>query len=673
MIDNTSQIGQMDVNDQLGLLKSILDSSTEYSIFAKDLNRTILTWNMGGKRLYGYSSAEIIGKSGDILHTSKDVESGKVNDIFVEVRKKGSWSGPLRRTRNNGAEFNAFVTITLRKDRDNNPIGYTVISRDITEFQGAFHILDVIKKSDELLRAQNLKLAKATREAQASNRLKSEFIANVSHELRTPLNSIIGFTELLYDDMVDVASPKYKDFLGNIIASANQLLKLIDQILDLAKIESNKMEFYPVKIDLDKLLKIMEISFQKRLTEKNIHLETQIDPMLGEILIDPEKLRQVINNYLANALKFSVPGGKVCIRVQAEQNNYFRIEVEDTGIGIKAEDLDKLFTKFHQINAGTTKEYEGTGLGLSLTKHIVEAQGGSVGVFSTYGKGSLFYATLPRYPQHTHTQSNQIEGTEERTVENRATILVVEHASIERSLIVNALTEEGYRVITAENAVTAIEQHHKQQFDAIILDLLQPDMGSWEIIRKLRSQLPSYKAPPLVVKLMVEQPVSIGFEIHDFLTKPATPQELLSALKWAGADEHQDKSILIIDHDQKALDFANQTLTEFGFRVTCASNKVSGLLALEKQQPDAVILDPFRLGVDGFELLRNYRKTERGLFTPLIIWTEATLSDSAREGFKNLIQRVLLKEESLKENIISELWQYLPSLNETQTQAKIES
>ena len=651
---------EMNAIEQPGLLKSILESSTEYSIIAKDLDKTILVWNMGAERLYGYTAREAIGQNSDILYDPQDIKSGKVQTIYDEVQQKGAWSGEIQRVRKDNSHFTALVTITLRKDANNIPIGYTLISRDITELQNALRFLNKLETSQDLLRIKNTELEKATLEAQESSRIKSEFLANVSHELRTPLNGIIGFAELMYDGAVDPASPKCKEFLGDIISSANQLLALINDVLDLAKIEAGKMDFHPEKIDLAKIFAKIKDTFQTSITEKKIQFDMQIDPALCEITIDAEKLIQVFYNYISNALKFTPAGGQVSVRVYPDLKNQFRLEVQDTGIGIQDQDLSKLFGKFHQLDSGSAKKYTGTGLGLALTKRIVEAQGGKVGVDSTHRKGSLFYAILPCQPQHRRIASDPTKPTQ--SVEKTPTILVVEHESQERELIVDALVQEGYAVVTAENVVSAVEHHREHQFDAIILDLFEPDMSKWEIIRTLRSKLPADKAPPLVVKVMIEQPVSFGFKIHDFLIKPVKSEELLAALEWIGATPQNNQSILVIDKDQKALAFADQTLTKYGFRVIGATNKISGLLALEKEQPDVVLLDPFMPGMDGFEFLRSYRQTERGLHTPLIIWTVAQLTPEERKRFKNSIQRVMLTGENVKKTILSELEPHLPPL-----------
>lgn len=660
---NGTGLSEMNVVDQLSLLKSILESSTEYSIIAKDLDGTILTWNIGASRLYGYAPDEIIGKHASILHDPDEIKSGKVKQIYDEVRRKGFWSGEITRIRKDGSHFTAFITITLRKDSSNNPIGYTLISRDITELQNVLRFLNKLEISEELLKVRNKELEEATFEAQESNRLKSEFIANVSHELRTPLNGIIGFAEMIYDGVVKPSSTNYKEFLSDIIASANQLLMLINDVLDLAKIEAGKMNFSPEKIDLTKLLAIIKATFQTLIAEKNIQLETKIDPGLPEIIIDAEKLKQVFYNYISNALKFTPSSGKVIVRVCPDVKHYFRLEVEDTGIGIRPEDMNKLFSKFMQLDSGTAKKYQGTGLGLALTKRIVEAQGGKVGVQSTFGKGSLFYAIFPCKPQSGYFLSEEGDHSQTKDIEIRPTILVVEQESPDKSLIVNTLKQEGYDVVTGETVALAQKHHHEQQVDAIILDLFQPDMKHWESVRKLRANYPEENVPPIVMKVMIEQPISFGFRIRDFLKKPLKPQELLSALNWLGASSKNIKSILVIDDDQKTLAFTKQVLSENGFRVICRSNKISGILALEKEQPDVVLLDPFMMGMDGFEFLRSYAQTERGVFTPLIIWTEAKLTQAELKHFQASMQRVVLTKEDVKKNILSELEKYLPPGN----------
>ncbi|MBA3461381.1 MAG: response regulator [Deltaproteobacteria bacterium] len=233
-------------------------------------------------------------------------------------------------------------------------------------------------------------------EIREASRMKSEFLANMSHELRTPLNAIIGFAELLYDGQVKPSMPEFKEFLGDILTSGRHLLQLINDVLDLAKVEAGRLEFRPEPVDLGKVLEEVTGVVKTTAAAKNIQILTEVDPVLVGLQLDAGRLKQVAYNYLSNALKFTAVGGRVTIRAQPIAGDRFRLEVEDTGIGVAQGDLHRLFVQFQQLESGKAKRHQGTGLGLALTKRLVEAQGGSVGVTSILGKGSTFFAELPR-------------------------------------------------------------------------------------------------------------------------------------------------------------------------------------------------------------------------------------------------------------------------------------
>jgi signal transduction histidine kinase len=234
------------------------------------------------------------------------------------------------------------------------------------------------------------------RRAQAANRMKSEFLANMSHELRTPLNAIIGFAKLMVHGKVGPVSPQHKEFLHDILTSSDHLLQLINDVLDLAKVEAGKMEFHPERIDLPHLLGEVEGILHPVAAAKQIAIETTIDPACQSLFLDAGKLKQVLYNYLSNALKFTGEHGRVQVRVLSDGARTLRIEVEDSGIGICADDIGLLFSEFNQLDSSIGKRYQGTGLGLALTRRIVEAQGGTVGARSALGQGSVFHVVLPR-------------------------------------------------------------------------------------------------------------------------------------------------------------------------------------------------------------------------------------------------------------------------------------
>lgn len=243
-------------------------------------------------------------------------------------------------------------------------------------------------------------VARATRERERdlreANRVKSEFLTNMSHELRTPLNSIIGFAELLQDGEVGEVSSKQKEFLGDILGSGLHLLQLINDILDLSKVEAGKFEFHPEVVDLGRLVAEVRTRMRTISMGKNIQVVTSVAPEMGAVFVDPVRLKQVLYNYLSNALKFTATGGEISIRVEPEGSADFRISVEDTGVGVSAQDLGTLFQEFRQLDSSSARRHEGTGLGLALTKRLVEAQSGSVGATSVVDVGSCFYAILPR-------------------------------------------------------------------------------------------------------------------------------------------------------------------------------------------------------------------------------------------------------------------------------------
>jgi signal transduction histidine kinase len=273
----------------------------------------------------------------------------------------------------------------VRMEWDDEPTWLASI-RDITE-----------RKRNEALLARSRELEFDNRRIEQANHLKSIFLANMSHELRTPLNAIIGFTQLIDDGVVPQGSPKHKVFIGHVLSSGRHLLQLINDVLDLAKVESGKVSFHPERVDLlqitEHVVEVLEVVAGK----KGVDIAIEFDPSLDHIEVDPGRFKQVLYNYLSNAIKFSPDGGRVDVSLRAEGEHRFRVEVRDRGFGIAPSDVARLFHQFDQIEPATGQaRTQGTGLGLALTKRLVELQGGWVGVSSLLGEGSEFFAVLPR-------------------------------------------------------------------------------------------------------------------------------------------------------------------------------------------------------------------------------------------------------------------------------------
>jgi protein-histidine pros-kinase len=337
----------------------------------------IVLVNAQAVALFGYTREELLGKTIETLvpQRFRGHHPGHRDAYFHHPDPRPMGAGlDLSALRKDGTEFPA--EISLGPIKTSEGVFVTAAIRDTSE--------------------RKRQLEEENRRIQESNRLKSEFLANMSHELRTPMNAIIGFSELLANEKVGPLSEEQKEYLNDILTSSRHLLQLINDVLDLTKVEAGKMEFKPISFDPAKVTTEVKDILRGIASTKDIHVEMTVDPSLSRVVLDSAKFKQVLYNYLSNAIKFTPEKGRVAVRLKPEGDKMFRLEVEDTGIGIKPEDKHKLFIEFQQLDSSSTKKYAGTGLGLALTKRIVEAQGGQVGFQSALGKGSVFFAVFPR-------------------------------------------------------------------------------------------------------------------------------------------------------------------------------------------------------------------------------------------------------------------------------------
>ena len=372
-----------------------------------------------------YSREELLGKDHRHVVNSGYHPKSFWKDMWATIGQGRTWRGDVKNRTKDGAIYWVDTTIVPFLNTEGKPYKYLAIRAVITERKRAeAEILQLnadlekrVAERTEQLEASNDKLKKEIAErqraqdrlevtnvelgvqihnAQAANRQKSEFLANMSHELRTPLNSVIGFAELIHNAKVGPVSDPQKEYLGDILTSARHLLRLINDILDLAKVEAGKIIFEPEPVELTFLAGEVRDTLRDMADRKSISIAIKIDSNVDAVCTDSQKLKQVLYNYLSNALKFTQDAGQVTLEIGPEDADFFRLSVRDTGIGIKPDDIGRLFMEFQQLDASSSKKYQGTGLGLALTKRIVEAQGGKVGVESVMGKGSVFYAVLPR-------------------------------------------------------------------------------------------------------------------------------------------------------------------------------------------------------------------------------------------------------------------------------------
>jgi len=383
--DNTARKQAEAALLEAGALQNAIFNSAVFASVATDAKGVIQIFNVGAERMLGYAATEVMNKitPADISDPQELIARAKALSVELATPITPGFEAlvfkasrgiediyELTYIRKDGSRFPAVVSVTALRDAQDAIIGYLLIGTDNTARKQAI-------------------------ELEYANRMKSEFLANMSHELRTPLNGIIGFTEFLIDEKAGPLRPKQKEYLSDVLNSARHLLQLINDVLDLAKVEAGKMELYPETFPVRKAVEEVTAVIKSIAQKKHIAVSIEVSDGLDAVMLDQHKFKQVLYNLLSNAVKFTDDGGQVDIHARRLDPHRLEVQVRDTGIGIKAEDINRLFIEFEQLDSGRARRFEGTGLGLALTKKIVEFQGGRIGVQSEPGKGSVFTVDLP--------------------------------------------------------------------------------------------------------------------------------------------------------------------------------------------------------------------------------------------------------------------------------------
>jgi signal transduction histidine kinase/CheY-like chemotaxis protein len=644
--DYISQIKQL--HTSLAKMELALGSIQESIIWVNKAG-TIQWCNGRFDRLVGLSHIQILGRPLQevlILYKEGKLLTGKQYPFYDNKTRQDTAVYEYQR-------HNKFQYIEIKSQQfqyNQEEPSKIVVLRDVTDLFLSLQELKASKKEAEQL----------AEKAIGANQLKSQFLANMSHELRTPLNAIIGFTELIKDEKAGPLSAEQKEYLGDVLLSGKHLLQLINDILDLSKIESGKMEYNSEPIHLNKLIEeVCEITSTLS-TKKRIKIEIQQEPGLSRIVGDSVRLKQIIYNYLSNAIKFSSEMGQIKIQVSSAGPAYFRIEVQDNGIGISKKDLTKLFIEFQQLDLGSGKKFQGTGLGLALTRRLVEAQGGQVGVHSTLGQGSCFFAIMPRVlgkkggkPLGVPSKKSEVLVS---AVPKASTILVIEDHADDQQTMIKILQKAGYKVTIAQNGKEALKLCQKNQYDAITLDLILPDFSGWDLLHQVRTQGRNQQTPILVVTIVPGKVSSGGFIIHDYLTKPVKPRALLKALEFLGVPAvKRSIKILVIDDDIHTLKLAKKLLENEEYQVICEANSYKGLERVKIEKPQIIILDLMIPDLDGFEFLERLRRTKIGKNVPVIVWTVKDLEKSDLLYLQKTAQAVIAKGKDSACSLLLEL------------------
>jgi signal transduction histidine kinase/DNA-binding response OmpR family regulator len=473
---------------------------------------------------------------------------------------------------------------------------------------------------------------------QAASAAKSDFLAAMSHELRTPLNAIIGFSELLTeggDEAADAAT--VQTYSEHIHGSGLHLLELVNDVLDLARVEAGRLDLKPVRFDLDDLVRQTVATLQPLADQKRLEVVPTLAP--SAIDADPGRVRQIALNLLSNAIKFTDPGGEIRISLATDGPDHFRLTVADNGIGIGSQDIDRIFEAFHQGDRNGRTHHEGTGLGLALTRQLVEAHGGTISVQSEVGKGSEFAVVLPvSRPSETDT------ALVPDVVEGRPTVLVIEDDPAAQELLRVHLESAGYGVLVTANGRQGLEWLSQLRPDAVILDILLPEMDGWEILQRLKGDPATRSIPVMVVSVVDDRQLGLALGAVDYLVKPVSRELLLESigrLTFTTKVRTRTVTALVIDPDPEAHGRYRELLEPDGFRVIAETEGTAGRQRAIDERPDLIVLDALLADVDGFELAATLRHDPQTSAIPIWLTTPGTLAPDAKARLNGNVQGVL--------------------------------
>ena len=609
-----------------------------------------LAINAAAVRKYGYSREEFL------TMTLKDIRPPEDIPALLETVK----------SLGDGHETNGTWRHLLKDgsliDTENTSYGLTFLGRparvvvavDVTQRKRA----EAEKRQFiDSLAAANKELELRNREVERATQLKSKFLASMSHELRTPLNAIVGFSDLLAEGTPGELNVKQKRFVDHIKKGSAHLLQLINDILDLSKIEAGQLELRCENFEVKDALPEVLSTIRPLAMGKNIQVEHTLE-MDGAVYADRVRFKQVLYNLLSNAVKFTPKGGSITVGCVQEEH-FVRLSVTDTGIGIRPEDQAVVFEEFRQVE-GSGATHEGTGLGLAITKRLVEQQGGKISLESEPGKGSRFSFTLPLgssksasniLPVREHAQSAiAVENPPRKPL-----ILVVDDELAARELLASYL-DSDYRIVMAESGTEAVKKAQQLRPDAITLDVFLGSGNGFDTLVALRKAPETANIPIIIVSIIDQKQVGFALGAADYLIKPIRKPALLEAIrKHVRPSEDEDAAILLVDDDPKTLELLEETLRSAGYETQSVQTGARALEVLSSKLVSAVLLDLLMPGMNGFDVIRHVRKEPTLKDLPIFVMTAKTLTSVEMSLLNRETQALFQKNGSWQQQLIVEV------------------
>jgi len=517
--------------------------------------------------------------------------------------------------------------------------------------------LRVVDRTTQLA-AANKELELKNREVERATKLKSQFLANMSHELRTPLNAIIGFSDLLADQSVGRLTDKQARFVDHVRNGARHLLQLINDILDLSKIEAGQLEIRPENFQIKDALPEVLSTIRPLAMAKMINVQQNLDLDVS-VHADRVRFKQILYNLLSNAVKFTPKKGRVTIDCHQEARAV-RISVMDTGVGIRPEDQGIVFEEFRQAENSRDAQ-EGTGLGLAITKRLVERQGGAISLTSEVGKGSCFTFTLPCASSASQGPTEPdaaaavpppaaIEAGREKPL-----ILIVDDEVPARELLASYLGPD-YDVAIAESGAEALKKAQDVRPDVITLDVLMANGNGLETMVALRKSAVTANIPVIILSVLDQREVGFALGANEYLVKPIGRQALLESIRrHVRPENHPKPSLLVVDDDVRTLDLMSETLNAAGYDTRCVQSGAQALEILRSSVVGGIVIDLLMPGMDGFQVIRHIRQQEKLRALPIFVVTAKTLTPQEIDLLRRQTQALFQKGGSWREQIVAEI------------------
>jgi PAS domain S-box-containing protein len=643
-----------EVQNQRKFSEALIDFLPDATLVI-DREGRVIAWNRAIEEMTGIQAENMLGKNNyeyalpfygerrpiliDLVLMPRDEFEAK----YAQIQRKGetligeTYTPSLR-----GGRY-MYATASVFHDARGDSVGAIETIRDITERKQA-----------------EVELQKAKDAADAANATKSAFLANMSHELRTPLNAIIGFTRIVRRKADGLIPEKQTDNLDKVLASAEHLLNLINTVLDIAKIESGRMDVLAANFRINALIDLCANTAQP-LLRPGVNLEKQMDENLSIIHSDQDKIRQIILNLLSNAAKFTHEG-KIILATHRD-GKYLRVSVSDTGIGISDEARLHIFKEFQQADTSTTRQYGGTGLGLSISRNLAHLLGGDLTVESELGIGSTFTLVIPmQYGSGAAStpdrESAPVPGNDQRRASDatKKRILVIDDDPDAVYLLQENLNQNEFLITGARTGRDGLRSAREQPPQAILLDILMPETDGWQILNELKQDAATANIPVILLTIVDKKALGFRLGAAAYLLKPLDPVAVRDALnRVIGQDDRQQKYILVVDDDPSLADILRQFLPESEFRVASALDGLAGLEAIEAERPDILLLDIMMPRLDGFGVIEKLRANLQTRDLPIIVISAKDLTVEEAARLKETVAFVMKKQGFQGEQLLEEI------------------